>query len=310
VNHTAGNNPAPAAIVLECGHFAGRGMIHWNTVAIVGVGLIGGSIGLALRKRKLARRVVGIGRSQATLAKALARGCITELSPSLAEGVREAELVVVCTPVEQIARQLVEAAAYSPRECLFTDAGSTKGQLVAEVEAALASRYPGELPFVGSHPIAGSEKTGPDAADADLFQGRVVVITPTARTKNAAAAAVEAFWRSLGADVLWLAPERHDEALAVTSHLPHLVASALAAATPQELLPLVGSGWQDSTRIAAGDPELWRQIFLANRGATLKALDDFERVLAAFRAALSSGEGAQLAALLAEGKSRRDAVGS
>lgn len=285
-------------------------MIHWNTVAIVGVGLIGGSIGLALRKRKLARRVVGIGRSQATLAKALARGCITELSPSLAEGVREAELVVVCTPVEQIARQLVEAAAYSPRECLFTDAGSTKGQLVAEVEAALASRYPGELPFVGSHPIAGSEKTGPDAADADLFQGRVVVITPTARTKNAAAAAVEAFWRSLGADVLWLAPERHDEALAVTSHLPHLVASALAAATPQELLPLVGSGWQDSTRIAAGDPELWRQIFLANRGATLKALDDFERVLAAFRAALSSGEGAQLAALLAEGKSRRDAVGS
>jgi prephenate dehydrogenase len=168
------------------------------------------------------------------------------------------------------------------------------------------------LPFVGSHPIAGSERNGPEAAAADLFAGRVAVVTPTDRSDDGAVRAVEEFWESLGSRVLRMTPQEHDAILARTSHLPHLVASALAATTPGngETLPLTGSGWSDTTRIAAGDPELWRQIFLANRGATLSALTDFENVLKSWRHALESADGSLVLALLKEGKLRRDAVGN
>lgn len=287
-------------------------MPAWDTVAIVGVGLIGGSIGLALRERKLARQIIGIGRRRESLEQALSRGCITQISTSVPEGVKQAQLVVVCTPVELIARHVAEAATAAPAGCLITDAGSTKAQLVADAEKALTAVLPQTVPFVGSHPIAGSERNGPEAAQADLFVGRVVVMTPTERTDPAAAAAIEEFWRSLGAEVMKMDPEAHDAVIARTSHLPHLVAAALASTTPQDddCRPLIGNGWSDTTRIASGDPELWRQIFLANRGPTLNALADFETVLRTWRHALESGDGQLLTQLLKEGKSRRDAVGS
>jgi prephenate dehydrogenase len=274
----------------------------WNSVAIVGVGLIGGSIGLALRERKLADQIIGIGRRTNSLEKACALGCVTEITTNLAEGVLEAQLAVVCTPVERIALHVAEIAAHCPPDCLITDAGSTKGQIVASV--------PAKARFVGSHPIAGSEKSGPEAACADLFNDRVVVVTPTAYSDPAAVSAIESFWQSLGARIVRMTPDEHDAALALTSHLPHLVASALAMTTPESVLPLTGPGWQDTTRVASGDAELWRQIFLANQVHTLKALDDFATVLERFRAALKSGDGTLLAALLAEGKRRRDALGS
>jgi prephenate dehydrogenase len=285
-------------------------MRRWDTVAIIGVGLIGGSIGLALRKRRLAKNVVGIGRSRNSLAKALSRGCVTRTTTSIARGVERANLIVVCTPVELIPQHVAQICPHCPEETLITDAGSTKADLVIKAEATLVSRFPMRLPFVGSHPIAGSEKTGAEAARADLLDDRVVVMTPTNRTDPGVAQAIEKFWQSLGARVAHMSPEDHDAALARTSHLTHLVASALAAATPRELLPLTGPGWQDATRIAAGEVELWRQIFLANRSHTLKALADFEKVLARFRAALESSDAALLTALLAEGKHLRDAVGS
>src|SRR5262245_8540927 len=284
----------------------------WDTVAIVGVGLIGGSIGLALRERKLAEHVVGIGRRRQSLEKALARGCVNQISTSVAEGTKQAQLVVVCTPVELIAQHIAEAAAAAPAGSFITDAGSTKAQLVADAEKVLTAKLPQIVPFVGSHPIAGSERNGPEAAQADLFAGRVVVMTPTERTDPAAAAAIEEFWRSLGAEVVKMDPDAHDAIVARTSHLPHLVAAALAATTPNDgkCQPLIGNGWTDTTRIAAGDPELWRQILLANRGPTLNALADFETVLRTWRHALESGDGQLLTQLLKEGKSRRDAVGS
>jgi prephenate dehydrogenase len=285
-------------------------MRRWDTVAIIGVGLIGGSIGLALRKRKLAKHVVGVGRRKSSLAKALACGCVTNTTTSVSRGVANAELIVVCTPVEQIAEHVSAAAAHCSDGTIVTDAGSAKAELVAQIDSALVHGRQGRPFFVGSHPIAGSEKTGPEAARADLFEDRVVVVTPTDRTDAGAVAAIEAFWRSLSATVVRMSPEEHDAALAATSHLPHLVASALAAATADELLPLTGSGWQDTTRVAAGDAELWRQIFLANQAHTLKALEDFETVLSRFRNALIHADGALLASLLAEGKRRRDAVGS
>ena len=287
-------------------------MRTWDTVAIIGVGLIGGSIGLALRERKLARRVVGIGRRASSLQSALARGCVSETTTSIAEGVKQAEVVVVCTPVAEIAGQVVEAARHLPEAGIITDAGSTKAQVVTDAETALAARFAGQMPFVGSHPIAGSEKSGPDAATSDLFNQRVVVVTPTETSSEATVVAVEQFWQSLGARTMRMHPQEHDAKLARTSHLPHLVASALAATTPGngESLPLTGSGWADTTRIAAGDPELWRQILLANRGPTLNALADFEAVLKSWRHALENMDGRLLFALLEEGKRRRDAMGS
>jgi prephenate dehydrogenase len=285
-------------------------MRTWDTVAIIGVGLIGGSIGLALRERKLARRIIGIGRRKSSLDSALARGCVTEITTSIARGVKQAELVVVCTPVESIAEHVAEAARHLPEGSIITDAGSTKAEIVSKAEVALADRSPTHMPFVGSHPLAGSEKNGPQAAAADLLVDRVVVVTKSEVSDHDVVDTVEEFWQSLGARVVRMSPAEHDAALARTSHLPHLLASALAAATPEELLPLTATGWQDTTRIAAGDAELWRQILLTNRGPTLMALADFETVLSRFRAALEAADGSLLAELLAEGKRRRDALGS
>lgn len=285
-------------------------MPRWDTVAIIGVGLIGGSIGLALRKRKLAKTIVGIGRRRGSLAKALDRGCVTSKTTSIASGVAKAQLVIVCTPVEHVAEHVAEAARHCPAGTIITDVGSTKQQIVREADAAIKKLGKADVTFVGSHPIAGSERAGCEAARADLFDRRIVIVTPTPQTKPEAVAAVGQFWQKLGADVLPMTPDDHDAVLARISHLPHLIASTLAVATPSGLLPLTGGGWRDTTRVAAGDAELWRQILLMNAAHTLSALDDFEKVLSWIRSALQSGNGDELAKLLAEGKRRRDTVGS
>jgi prephenate dehydrogenase len=281
----------------------------WDTVAIVGVGLIGGSLGLALRQRGLAREVIGIGRRAETLREARERGCVTQISTDVARGVAEARLIILCTPVETIGSLTRLVAENCPEEAILTDVGSTKEQLVAEAEAALAPLTE-VVHFVGSHPLAGSEKTGAAHARADLFQGRAAIVTPTPNSHAGALVEVRKLWEALGARVFEMTPVAHDEAVASISHLPHLLASALAAATPEEFLPLVAGGWIDTTRIAAGDPELWRQILSANRGHTLRALEQFGKVLEAFRAALAQDDADQLLRLLQSGKSRRDALGN
>jgi prephenate dehydrogenase len=276
----------------------------WNTVAIVGVGMIGGSIGLALRKRKLAKSVIGIGRSRASLLKAKKCGAVDTTTTDLARGVHSAELTIVCTPVEQIAGHIREVAAACPKDALITDAGSTKRAIVEAVNGTL----PEGVRFIGSHPLAGSEKTGPENARADLFTDRVVVITPVKGNTVTDAKTIAGFWKSLGARVLGMSPAVHDLAVAATSHVPHVIASALAASTDQEDLALVAGGWLDTTRIAAGDPELWRQILLDNRENTLKALAHFQRTLDELRAAIEQQNGVRLNELLLQGKQRRDAA--
>ncbi len=280
-------------------------MRQWDSVAIVGVGLIGASIGLALRKRGLAQRIIGIGRNAQRLQEARDGGAVTEFSTDMARGAAEAQLIVVCTPVGHIVSHVRQAAASAPG-ALLTDAGSTKSQICRELAATpeLAAR------FVGSHPMAGSEKSGARHGRADLFVDRVTVVTPGQDRSTDLTSQIEDFWRSLGSLVVRMTPEAHDAAVAAVSHTPHVVASVLAAATPEQLLSLAGSGWGDTTRVAAGDVELWLQILLQNRQPVLKALDEFSATLAQFRAALDAEDRQQIAHLLELGKLRRDAFGN
>ena len=287
-------------------------MRKWEQVAIVGVGLIGGSIGLALRKRGLAQTVVGVGRSTKSLETATACGAITQATLNLDEAVKAAELVVVCTPVATIAEHVEKVARSCADRCLITDAGSTKEQIVAALDKAAGSdgRWGRDVRFVGSHPLAGNEKRGAGHASADLFEDRVVVVTPSARSSAADRRAIADLWSAMGARVMEMSPAEHDQAVARTSHVPHVVAAAIAASTPEEYVTLTAGGWLDTTRIAAGDPELWEQILLANRANVVAGLETVEALLARFRQAVANSDRAMLKTLLCQAKKVRDAVGS
>jgi prephenate dehydrogenase len=281
-------------------------MTTWHTLTVVGVGLLGGSLGLAAKQRGLARRVLGVGRQRDSLEFAREIGAIDEGFLTLEEAVGEAEVVVFCTPVDQIARQVVEAGRACPAGVLLTDVGSTKAAIVRAVEG----RLPPGVAFVGSHPLAGSEKRGPGHAHARLFEQRLTVITPTPRTDGEALERTRAFWEAFGSRVCVLSPEDHDRALALTSHLPHLTAAALAGILPPEVYELTATGFRDTTRIASGDPELWTAIFAQNRQAVLDGLALLETRLAEFRRALEAGADAEVDRLLTQAKKVRDALGS
>ncbi|MCA9257857.1 MAG: prephenate dehydrogenase/arogenate dehydrogenase family protein [Planctomycetales bacterium] len=287
-------------------------MPDFRRVAIVGVGLIGGSIGKALREGGIASEVVGVVRRQASGEAALACGAVDVATTNFVEGVQGSDLVIAATPVDRIVETLRSAAFIEPR-ALLTDVGSTKAQICREVMTPDApdacQARPSLNHFVGSHPLAGDHRTGPAAARSDLLHGKVVVVTPEDETPPGLVERIAEFWQSLGAEVELLDPEEHDNALAATSHLPHLIASALAGATPETWLRLAATGWGDTTRIAASSPELWAQIFQQNCDSLRDALRRFEHVLGSLEAALVSGDQARLLHLLQEAKRRRDALG-
>jgi prephenate dehydrogenase len=255
-------------------------------VAIVGVGLIGGSIGLALKTRNAAARVVGIGRDRARLDEAVRLGAIDEGTTDLAAGVAGAEAAVVCTPVDRIAADVRALAEAGPRDLLITDAGSTKYRIVMDVERHAAARSR----FVAAHPIAGSERQGAAFGRADLFEGRPCVLTPSSRTPGDRVERAAAFWSALGASIVVMAPADHDEALALTSHLPHAVASTLAASVPTAALRLAAGAYRDGTRVAAADAKLWTAIFRENRGPLLDAIGTFQDRLSALKFALMADD--------------------
>jgi prephenate dehydrogenase len=277
-----------------------------QTLTIVGVGLIGGSIGLAARRRGLAAHVLGAGRQQGSLERARAVGAVDETSLDLTEAVRRADVAVFCTPVDRIAEQVLAAAPGCAPGTLLTDAGSTKAAIVA----CLDGRLPDGVAFVGSHPLAGSEKRGPDHADANLFQGRLTVVTPGRDTDPASVQRTAAFWQALGSRVRIMPPEEHDRAVGLTSHLPHLLAAALAGILPDELRELTATGFRDTTRVAAGDPALWTAILCQNRGAVLQALARLTDRLEEIGAALEAEDWTTVDALLTQAKKVRDALGS
>ncbi len=217
-----------------------------------------------------------------------------------------ADLVVVCTPVGKIVAHVREAAEHCPPGTLITDVGSTKQEIVAALDTGL----PRGCRFLGSHPIAGSEKGGPSFAAADLFEGRVAVLTPTKNTRAEDYDLLEQFWQGLGSVVLRMSPEDHDRALAITSHLPHLAAVALAITFSEPYFRVSGSGLLDTTRLAGGDPGLWTQILLQNRGNALAALEQFGANLTRLHTAIRNQDQAELEQILARAKKNRDALGS
>lgn len=277
-----------------------------GNVAILGVGLIGGSIGMALRERGLAEEVIGLGRNKARLGKARRRGAVDRTSTRWRDGLPGVQLVVVCTPVGMIVEHVQQLAEVCDPGTIITDGGSTK-QVIVE---SLRSGLPRQIRFVGSHPMAGSEKTGVEYARADLFSGRTAIVTRDKSTNPSALNTVQRFWEGLGSDVITMSPEAHDRAVGAVSHLPHLLASVLAAATSKRDSLLASTGWLDMTRIAAGDPGLWQQIFNENREHVLESIDRFTAALGQFRDALSKDDQRKVSRVLKAGKSNRDALGS
>jgi prephenate dehydrogenase len=275
-----------------------------DTLAIVGVGLLGGSIAAAAKKRQSVRKVIGVGRQPARLEGARARGWLDAVTDDLAAAAREADLLVFCTPVQQIVAGVCQAARACRPGTLITDVGSVKGPICGELERGL----PSGVEFIGSHPLAGSEKQGFEFADAELFRGRMCVLTPTAGTSRGGLDRTARFWRSLEAHIVEMSPQDHDHALAETSHFPHLAAAALAATLCAEHRPFAATGFRDTTRIASGDPELWTQILLQNRAEVLASLDKYAATLRDFRRALADGEAETLKRLLEQGKQNRDAL--
>ena len=277
----------------------------WNRVCIIGVGLLGGSIGLALKRKRLAKEVVGVGRTIAKLDTALQRGAIDVATDDILIGAKDTDLVIACTPVQSIVDSLSVAASVAVPNVILTDVGSTKQSIIRAAEGRLSP-----LQYIGSHPIAGGHHSGVEHAVGTLLDGALVVITPSETNPPELVDRMSRFWESMGARICILTPREHDEALAISSHLPHMVSSALAGATPREVLQFVGKGWLDSTRIAASNSQLWRQILQENHAPALQALKNFATICETWIEALERGDFDQVESLLQAGKATRDAVAS
>jgi len=277
-----------------------------STVAIVGVGLIGGSIAAALKERRFAGTILGVGRSSERLSAAQKTGLIDQGETDLQKAASESDVIVFCTPVDRIVEGVLDAASACRPGTLITDAGSVKGSICD----ALADRMPSRVTFIGSHPLAGSEKRGFEHAEADLFEQRVCVVTPTEGTPPEQLARVNGFWQSLGCRVVQMSTAAHDRALARTSHLPHVVAAALASQLEGDDVELASTGFRDTTRIASGDADLWTAIMLANADQILHGIDGFEQTLAEFREGVANRDAAALKKLLQLAKRKRETPGA
>ncbi len=273
--------------------------VHFKQVTIVGVGLLGASFGMILKRRGLADRVVGVGRSPDNLKVAAQRGAIDAFEQDSATAVAGAELILLATPVDSYAAHLTAWKRVLKPGAIVSDVGSVKGALVARMEALL----PGGVHFVGAHPVAGGETSGAGAAAPDLFAGALCLLTPTPNTDAGALETVRRVWDAAGAVVRVMDPFVHDRILGAVSHLPHVAAFALVnaltdlqAQTAEDgtLLDYAGSGWRDTTRIAASSPEMWRDICLENRDNLLRMIDALERRLQRFRGLIDDRDGAEL----------------
>ncbi len=283
----------------------------FQRVALIGIGLIGSSISHACRRAGLARSVVGSARTPQTVATALKLGIIDEGYASAREAAEGADLVILCVPVGLCGAIAKEIAPVLKPGAILTDVGSVKGSIVRDV----APHVPAGVHFVAGHPIAGTEQSGPESGFAELFDGRWCILTPEAGTDAAAVEKLKLFWQKLGSNVEIMSPDHHDLVLAITSHLPHLIAfnivntaAHLERVTDSEVIKFSAGGFRDFTRIAASDPVMWRDVFLNNKDAVLEMLGRFSEDLTALQRAIRFGDGETLHALFSNARSIRRGV--
>ena len=269
----------------------------YDRVALIGLGLIAGSIALAARRRGLAGHIVGTARTAETRATALRIGLVNEVVETAAEAVQGADLVILCVPVGAMAAVAAEIGPHLAPGCVVSDVGSVKQAVVD----AVAPHLPAHAIFIPAHPVAGTEHSGPESGFATLFDNRFCLLTPTEGTPEEETARYRAFWEGMGAKVEEMDAEHHDRVLAVTSHVPHLiaytmvgVADDLRRVTNSEVIKFSAAGFRDFTRIAASDPTMWRDVFLNNESATLEILGRFTEELFALQRAIRKGDGQHL----------------
>ncbi len=283
----------------------------FEKITVVGMGLIGGSVGMACRQRGLARKVVAVVRRTSAIEEVIGHEAADEVFLDIAEGVSCADLVVMATPVESIPVLARRARSALSRGCIVTDVGSVKRLLVSRMERLLKSR----CHFVGSHPMAGSEKSGIAIATPTLFEGATCIITLTKNSSPTAVRKVRALWEGLGCRVVYLSPRQHDVSIALISHLPHVVAACVVNALvrgsedPLSTAKLAGKGFEDTTRIAAGSPELWAGICMENRDAILRSLKNFSAEVSEFAGLLEDKDHEGLRAFLQRAKELKDRSG-
>jgi cyclohexadieny/prephenate dehydrogenase len=283
----------------------------FQRVALIGAGLIGSSLSHAMRRKKLAGWITACARSEATRAAAKRLALADEVFESAAEAVRGADLVVLCTPVGTFASLAEEIAPHLKLGAILTDAGSVKTAVVRDVRP----HVPEGVHFVPGHPIAGTEHSGPESGFAELFDGRWCILTPLPESTEPAVEKLKAFWEACGSQVEIMTPEHHDLVLAVTSHVPHLIAynivgtvSDLERVTEKEVIKFSASGFRDFTRIAASDPTMWRDIFMNNKEAVLEILGRFTEDLAALQRAIRWGDGDTLFELFTKTRAIRRGI--
>jgi prephenate dehydrogenase len=285
------------------------GSVSFRKLAVFGVGLIGGSFALALKRAGIVGKVAGVGRSRSNLERALALGVIDEAADQVCGALEGADLVLVAVPVRQMDTVFAAIAPHLEPDAVLTDGGSTKRDVIGAARSALAGKI-GR--FVPAHPIAGGELSGVEAAGAELYRGRTVVVTPLAQTDPQARAAVDAAWRACGARVVEMSAQHHDEVLGAVSHLPHALAFAMVqmiADRPNasELFSFAGAGFRDFTRIASSSPEMWRDICLANRDVLLAELQAYRAELGRLAQLLEDGDGDALERTFASARAARNA---
>jgi prephenate dehydrogenase len=281
---------------------------NYGTVTIVGVGLIGASLGLALKQAGVVKTVLGVGRSQANLDQALKMGAIDGVV-DLVEAAKKSDVIVLCVPVAQMRKAFETIEPHLEAKTLLTDAGSTKGDVILAAKEVLGKKA---CQFVPAHPIAGGAQHGAAAAQADLFQGKQTIICPLQENSPQDTAIITSFWESAGAIVKKISNVQHDAIYAAVSHLPHLLSYALMASVvnsedAEQKLGHIGAGFKDFTRIAASSPEMWRDICLGNRTAILKELDQYLLIVNHMRKLVDEGDGAGLEKLFNKAsKARQD----
>jgi prephenate dehydrogenase len=274
----------------------------FKRITIIGVGLMGGSIGLAVKKYKLAREVIGLSQKQTTLAMAQKMGAIDQGYHDVKKAVADADLVVLATPVSIIVGMLGMMGRQLRRHCVVTDVGSAKVAIIKAARESLAFPHL----FVSSHPMAGSEKTGVQYASADLFQGTTCIMTPTNETNRTAVERIKRFWTVMGANIKTMSPEEHDKVMACISHLPHVLAYGLMETVPQEFLEFAAQGLKDTTRIASSSPQMWHDICLGNAKNIVPIIDEYVKNLAQLRKCIVTNDSKNLINHFKLAKSKRD----